>query len=60
MVTEIDNPPIGILLVADKKNTLVEFATAGMDENLFIQKYLLELPSKKEIENYLINELSKL
>ena len=55
-----DNPPIGILLVADKDHALVKFATAGMDENLFIQQYLLQLPSKDQLEQYLINELTKL
>lgn len=53
-----DNPPVGILLVADKNNALVEYAIAGMDENLFIQKYLVQLPSKKELEDYLNKQLS--
>jgi predicted nuclease of restriction endonuclease-like (RecB) superfamily len=33
-----DNPPAGILLVAEKDHALVKYATAGMDENLFIQQ----------------------
>lgn len=55
-----DNPPVGILLVADKNNALVEYAIAGMDENLFIQKYLVQLPSKKEMEEYLNKQLRDL
>jgi hypothetical protein len=39
-----DNPPIGILLITDKNNALVEFATAGLDNKLFVSKYQLQLP----------------
>ena len=48
-----DNPPVGILLCTDKGETTVEYATAGLDENIFVQKYLLELPSKEELKAYL-------
>ncbi|HHG86007.1 MAG TPA: DUF1016 family protein, partial [Bacteroidetes bacterium] len=37
---ESDNDPIGILLVANKNDTLVKYATAGLDQNLFVSKYL--------------------
>ena len=57
---ENDNAPVGILLVADKDHALVKFATAGMDENLFVQQYLVQLPSKEQLEKYINNELSKL
>ncbi len=55
-----DNPPIGILLVAEKDHALVKYATGGMDQNLFIQQYLIKLPTKEKFENYLISELRKL
>ena len=55
-----DNAPVGILLVADKDHALVKFATAGMDENLFVQQYLVQLPSKEQLEKYINNELTKL
>jgi predicted nuclease of restriction endonuclease-like (RecB) superfamily len=54
-----DSPAIGILLVAEKDQALVEYATAGMDENLFIQKYMLQLPETKILQTYLENELDK-
>ena len=57
---ENDNAPVGILLVADKDHTLVKFATAGMDQNLFVQQYLVKLPSKEQLEKYIDSELSKL
>lgn len=55
-----DNPPVGILLVAEKDNALVEYATAGMDENLFVQEYMLQLPSTNQLQTYLENELKAL
>jgi len=60
-VTEAsDNPPVGILLVAEKDHALVKYATAGMDENLFVQQYLIKLPSKQQLEKYIDSELKKL
>ncbi len=55
-----DNPPVGILLCTSIGEEMVEYATAGIDENLFISQYLLKLPSKKELENWLRDELSKI
>jgi predicted nuclease of restriction endonuclease-like (RecB) superfamily len=52
-----DNPPIGILLCTDKGNTMVKYATAGLDENIFVQKYMIALPSKDEIEAYIKKEM---
>ncbi len=49
---ENDNPPVGILLVADKDHALVKYATAGMDKNLFVQQYLVQLPDKVALEKY--------
>lgn len=55
-----DNPPVGILLVAEKDHALVKYATAGMDENLFVQKYLVKLPNQEQLINYIENELKQL
>jgi len=38
----------------------VKYATAGMDENLFVQQYLVQLPSKEQLEKYIENELKNL
>ena len=56
---EGDNPPIGILLCTGKYSTLVEYALAGMDNNLFVSKYLLELPSKEEMQAFLERSLKQ-
>lgn len=56
---EGDNPPIGILLCTGKDSTLVEYALAGMDNNLFVSKYLLELPSVEEMRAFLEKNLQQ-
>jgi predicted nuclease of restriction endonuclease-like (RecB) superfamily len=50
---EGDNEPIGIILCTDKSNVQVEYATVGMSNKLFISKYQLYLPKKKELEKQL-------
>lgn len=52
-----DNPPVGILLCTDKGNTMVKYATAGLEESVFVHKYMVALPSKEEIEDYIKNEI---
>lgn len=50
MMGDGDNLPVGIILCTDKEKIKVEYATAGLDNKLFVSKYLVELPSKKELE----------
>jgi predicted nuclease of restriction endonuclease-like (RecB) superfamily len=52
-----DNPAIGILLCTEKGKKLVEYATAGMDNQLFVSKYLLELPKKEVLESFIQKEM---
>ena len=42
-----DNPPVGILL----------YATAGLDPNIFVQKYMIELPTEEEIKDFISKEM---
>jgi predicted nuclease of restriction endonuclease-like (RecB) superfamily len=59
VMQDSDNPTVGILLVTDKNNALVEYATAGMDNQLFVSKYLLELPKKETLEAFIKTEMRK-
>lgn len=45
-----DNEPIGIILSADKDEILVEYATGGISNKIFVSKYQLYLPDKKQLE----------
>ena len=52
-----DNPPIGIILGADKNDTAIKYATYGMDSNLFVSKYQLYLPDVEELKRALQEQL---
>lgn len=54
-----DNPPIGILLCTRKGKKMVEYALAGMDNQLFVSTYMLQLPDKKTLENFLMKQLQE-
>lgn len=54
-----DNPAVGILLCTEKGEKLVEYATAGMDNQLFVSKYLLQLPQKEDLKQFLLTELKR-
>jgi predicted nuclease of restriction endonuclease-like (RecB) superfamily len=56
-MSEGDNSPIGIILCSDKDDTLVKYSTAGIDDQLFVSKYLVKLPEKKVFENFIKREL---
>ena len=47
---EGDNPPIGIILSRNKDELLVEYATYGMNSQLFVQKYQLYLPDREALK----------
>ena len=52
-----DNPPIGILLCTRKGKKMVEYALVGMDNQLFVSTYMLQLPDKKTLEDFLLKQL---
>ena len=46
---EGENEPIGIVLCADKDNTVVEMTLGDDVKNVYTSKYLTYLPSKEEL-----------
>jgi len=52
-----DNPPVGILLCTGKDQEHVEFATAGLDDKVFVSQYLVALPGKGELEEFIKQKL---
>ena len=56
-MSEGDNQPVGIILCADKDDMLVEYSTAGMDDHLFVSKYLVNLPKKNVLEAFIKREI---
>ena len=49
LMNEGDNPPIGIVLCADKSDSIVEYTLPEDNEQIFAAKYLPYLPSKEEL-----------
>ena len=58
-MNEGDNPPIGILLCTRKGEKMVEYALAGMDNNLFVSTYMLTLPDKETLQKFILSELKE-
>ena len=54
-----DNPPVGILLCTRKGKKMVEYALAGMDNHLFVSTYMLQLPDKKTLEDFLLKQMGE-
>ncbi len=44
-----DNPPIGIVLCAEKNNTVVEYTLPKDEKQIFAAKYLTYLPTEEEL-----------
>ena len=55
-----DNPPVGILLVTNRNRAVVEYVVADSDHELFVSKYLVELPDKKDLERFVNQEHAKM
>lgn len=58
--TEGDQPPIGILLCTRKNEELVEYALAGMSNQLFVSRYQVQLPDKQQMAAFLHQAVAEL
>ena len=56
LMNEGDNPPIGIVLCADKSDSIVEYTLPQDNDQVFAAKYLTYLPSKEELARELSAE----
>ena len=52
-MNEGDNPPIGIVMCADKSESLVEYTLPESETQVFASKYKLYLPSEQELKDEL-------
>ena len=55
-----DNPPIGIILSADKSDTLVRYTLPLDNKQIYASKYMLYLPSEEELQKEMNKQLRKL
>ena len=49
-MTDGDNPPVGIILCTNKDDSLVEYATTGLPQDVFVSKYMVQLPTVDELK----------
>jgi predicted nuclease of restriction endonuclease-like (RecB) superfamily len=59
-ISEGDNPPVGIILCAQKDDSLVEYATGGLSHEVFVSKYMLELPNLSVLKQLVESEIRNL
>ena len=46
---EDDNPPIGIILCAEKDEITAEYILSGLENNVFASKFTYVLPNKEKL-----------
>ena len=56
LMNEGDNPPIGIVLCADKSESIVKYTLPENETQIFASKYKLYLPSEEELSQELQRE----
>ena len=54
-----DDLPVGIVLCAGKNEALVKYATMGLPQQVFVSKYLVNLPSETELQKIILEEQQK-
>ena len=54
-----DNPPIGIILCAEKDSITAEYALGGLSNNIFASRYVLYMPNKEQLIRQVENVLKK-
>lgn len=54
--TENDNPTIGIILCSEKNDTVIKYSVLKENKQLFASKYMLYMPSEKELKRELERE----
>lgn len=54
---EGDNPTIGILLCAEKEETVVKYSVLNGSQQLFAAKYLPYMPTEEELRNMIENNI---
>ncbi len=59
-ISESDNPPVGIVLCTDKQSSTVKYATGSLDSQLFVSRYQVQLPTARELEEFIKQDIKML
>jgi predicted nuclease of restriction endonuclease-like (RecB) superfamily len=54
-----DVPPVGLILCTDKNQTRVDYATAGLDQQLFVSRYMSLLPSAEALQRLIDHDAAR-
>ena len=57
---DFENPTIGVLLCADKNDTVVKYTLPQNNQTILASKYQLYLPSEEELVKELCKELQEI
>ncbi len=57
---EDENPPVGLVLCADKDAEEVHYATGSLDHQVFVSRYLTRLPTESQLRSWLAEERESL
>ena len=56
MMNPDDNPPVGMILCADKDDAVVRYALGGMRNRIFASRYRLGLPDEDVLRTEILRE----
>lgn len=56
LMNEGDNPPIGIILCADKSDSVVKYTLPEENNQIYASKYKLYMPTEEEFKRELVKE----
>lgn len=57
-MSDRDNPPVGIILCSQKDEALVHYATGRLPQEVFVSRYMLQLPTENELKQ-IVNQQIK-
>lgn len=57
---EDDNIPVGIVLCTDKQSSTVKYATGSLDNQIFVSRYQVQLPTAEELEEFIRQDMKML
>ena len=59
MMNDGDNPPVGIILCADKSEAIVRYTLPEDNKQIFASKYMLYMPTEDELKKELKNAMKE-
>jgi len=60
MMNEGDNPPVGIVLCADKNESVVEYTLPVENKQIFASRYKLYLPTEDELKTVIAQQITNI